>query len=169
MKQSTLLVVGLSLCLAAGAGRALAANPALQFGVGTQSTALIKDSTGSIVASYSQSSSLPTGFNADETAYFVPLTVVGELRDQVEASSSPDKTSIVATLKDHMGDYADEEVSSIPANLFATFQISAGFSAWCGDDLDQGTKECLGACTSSCGVGLGKCCDCVCYGQSDDI
>jgi hypothetical protein len=98
--------------------------------------------------------------------YVFPLTVLANLRDQVQASASADKEHALAWILPPMGSYSSVAVGSIPGNLAGLVAaLTSEGASWCGSSVIG--KQCEGSCTSSCGsnpTNPQRCCNCVCFG-----
>ena len=134
-----------------------------------EGSAIVRDSTGIVVAAEVWSEGLPAGHDAEDGAAYLPARVLAGLRDDVRESSSPDRARILAALGSMLGSYRSTPAADIPASLLVKAIHFAVKSFYCGEYVHTLTHECMGSCISTCGVGKEKCCGCACYGEAETL
>lgn len=133
-------------------------------GVGS---AIVRDSTGAVVASEIWNQGLPVGHDAETGGAYLPVRVLAGLRDDVQEGSSPDRERILGALGSMLGSHRSTPITDVPSSLLAEAIYFAVKSFYCGEYVHSLTHECMGSCISTCGVGKEKCCGCACYGEAE--
>lgn len=166
-------VVGwyVAILLASATQAVLAEGPTLSISIDFAnkiSSVAIFDSTGAEVCRSDWGALLPVGRDAKTDGMILPVRLIAFLRDGALNSSSAERKILGDFLTQRMGPHARSEALSIPPDAFATLEIGYGkFIQWCGTGIRK--KECVGDCSSPCGIGKEKCCSCGCYQEETSL
>ncbi len=141
------LVISTTLCIACTAW----ASPSFEFHTDKDlgsATAQVIASDGSVMVELEWNSPLPSGTNGTETLAFVPMRLLGLLRDSLTSYSSTDANDARSWLSVTMGNYYNVATASIPGSVYGEIAIGPNSSSisWCGIQKNA-DKKCPFDCT----------------------